>query len=233
MAHVNIKIKHGKKSKKMKKRKIKKKIKKNNVFCFLCLISNTLPQLEPSSLQPSTLLHHRHLLHTTCYNHLLLLLLLLLNSREENGNRNRLRTPFSRGLRSQKGIRPFNTLHHILPALHAALVSSSIAGPISRSRRFKVVSVGGGISKLHANRSTSLKVILAWTVPAVALVFTSKTTPYILAMWDFLVSILLTLPQLHRIHNTLPNPDLCSLAVVLKSCTPHTPQRYIYLNYVQ
>ena len=34
------------------------------------LVSNTLPQLEPSSLQPSTVLHHRHLLETTCYNHL-------------------------------------------------------------------------------------------------------------------------------------------------------------------
>ena len=49
---------------------------------YLCLISNTLPQLEPSSLQPPSVLHHRHLLQTTCYNHLLLLLLLLI-SREE------------------------------------------------------------------------------------------------------------------------------------------------------
>ena len=31
---------------------------------MLCLISNTLPQ---SSLHPSTVLHHRHLLQTTCY----------------------------------------------------------------------------------------------------------------------------------------------------------------------
>ena len=42
-----------------------------NLLYFLCLISYTLPQLEPSSLQPSTVLHHRHLLQTTCYNHLL------------------------------------------------------------------------------------------------------------------------------------------------------------------
>ena len=58
----------------------------------VCLISNTLPQLKQSSLQPSTVVHHRHLLQTTCYNHHLLLLLLLI-SREENRNRNRLRTP--------------------------------------------------------------------------------------------------------------------------------------------
>ena len=38
-----------------------------NLLYFLCLISNTLPQLEQSSLHPSTVLHHRHLLRTTCY----------------------------------------------------------------------------------------------------------------------------------------------------------------------
>ena len=42
-----------------------------NLLYFLCLISNTLPQLEPSSLQPPTVLHHRQLLQTTRYNHLL------------------------------------------------------------------------------------------------------------------------------------------------------------------
>ena len=70
-------------------KELKKKEKEKNVY--LCLISNTLPQLEPSSLQPSTVLHHRHLLQTTCYNHLLILHLLI--SRKENAIRNRLRTP--------------------------------------------------------------------------------------------------------------------------------------------
>ena len=85
-----------------------------NLLYFLCLISNTLPQLEPSSLQPSTVLHHRYLLHP----HLLLI------SREEN--RNRLRPPpppLSRGLRSQKGLRPFNSLQHAVReeiVLHAS-----------------------------------------------------------------------------------------------------------------
>ena len=48
-----------------------------NLLYLLCLISNTMPQLEQSSLQPSTDLHHRHLLQTTSYNHLLLLHLLI------------------------------------------------------------------------------------------------------------------------------------------------------------
>ena len=76
---------------------------------FVFLISNTLPHLEPSSLQPSSVLHHRHLLQTTCYNHLLLLLI----SRKENRSKNRLRNPLSTGLRRQKALRPFNPLQHI------------------------------------------------------------------------------------------------------------------------
>ena len=47
-----------------------------NLLYLLCLISNTMPQLEQSSLQPSTDLHHRHP-QTTSYNHLLLLHLLI------------------------------------------------------------------------------------------------------------------------------------------------------------
>ena len=62
-----------------------------NLLYVLCLISNTLSQLEPSSLHPSTVLHHRHLLQTTCYNHLLLLLHLLV-SRKENTSSNMLGT---------------------------------------------------------------------------------------------------------------------------------------------
>ena len=45
-----------------------------NLLYLLCLISNTMPQLEQSSLQPSTDLRHRQ---TTSYNHLLLLHLLI------------------------------------------------------------------------------------------------------------------------------------------------------------
>ena len=111
MAHV--KIKHGKNLKKNKKKlKLKKCVGGGcNLHCFLCLISNTLPHLEPSSLQPPSVLHHPHLLKTTCYNHLLLHLLLIIIiiiiiSRKENRCRNRLRTPLSRGLRSQTGLQP-------------------------------------------------------------------------------------------------------------------------------
>ena len=46
-----------------------------NLLYLLCLISNIMPQLVQSSLQPSTYLQHRHLLQTTSYNHLLRLLL--------------------------------------------------------------------------------------------------------------------------------------------------------------
>ena len=78
MAHVNTK--QGKKiTKKNKIKNTKIKIKcvgGTNLLYLLCLISNTMPQLEQSSLQPSTELHHRHLLQTTSYNHLLLHLLI-------------------------------------------------------------------------------------------------------------------------------------------------------------
>ena len=61
-----------------------------NLLYLLCLISNTMPQLEQSSLQPSTDLQHRHLLQTTSYNHLLLLHLI---SRKENLKQQQARTP--------------------------------------------------------------------------------------------------------------------------------------------
>ena len=73
--------------------------------------SNTMPQLEQSSLQPSSDLHHRHLLQTTSYNHLLLLHVLI--SRKGNLKQQQARNPPPpprRGLRSQKGLRPFNPL---------------------------------------------------------------------------------------------------------------------------
>ena len=88
----------------MAQKKKKPKIKNTKIKCvggrgksLLCLISNTLPQFEQSSLHPSTVLHHCHLLQTTCYNHLLLLLHLLI-SREENPSSNRLGTPLSQGV---------------------------------------------------------------------------------------------------------------------------------------
>ena len=50
-----------------------------------------MPQLEQSSLQPSSDLHHRHLLQTTSYNHLLLLHLLI--SRKGKLKQQHARTP--------------------------------------------------------------------------------------------------------------------------------------------
>ena len=85
-----------------------------NLRYLLCLISNTMPQLEQSSLQPSTHLQHRHLLQTTSYNHLLRLHLLI--SRKRNHKQQQARTPpppLDGGLRSQKGLRPFNPLQRI------------------------------------------------------------------------------------------------------------------------
>ena len=61
-----------------------------NLLYLLCLISNTMPQLEQSSLQPSTNLHHRHLQNNS-YNHLLLLHLLI--SRKGNLKQQQAGTP--------------------------------------------------------------------------------------------------------------------------------------------
>ena len=86
-----------------------------NFLYLLCLISNTLPQLEQSSLQPSTVLHHRHLLQTTSYNHLLLLHHLLISRKEKTKQqqaRNPAPPPLAEALRSQKGLRPFNPLEN-------------------------------------------------------------------------------------------------------------------------
>ena len=71
MAHVNTKHgkKNNKKNNKIKNTKIKIKCVRGgggNLLYLLCLISNTLPQLEQSTLQPSTVLQHRHL-QTTSY----------------------------------------------------------------------------------------------------------------------------------------------------------------------
>ena len=61
-----------------------------NLLYLLCLISNIMPQLEQSSLQPSTYLQHRHLLHTTSYNHLLRLHLI---SRKRKHRQQQARNP--------------------------------------------------------------------------------------------------------------------------------------------
>ena len=81
---------------KMKNTKIKIKCAGGtNLLYLLCLISNTMPQLEQSSLQPSTDLQHRHLLQTTSYNHLLLLHLLI--SRKGKLKQQQARNPPRRG----------------------------------------------------------------------------------------------------------------------------------------
>ena len=71
----------AKKNNKNKNKNTKIKIKcvggGTNLLYLLCLISNIMPQLEQSSLQPSSYLQHRHLLQTTSYNHLLRLHLLI------------------------------------------------------------------------------------------------------------------------------------------------------------
>ena len=82
----------------------------NNLLYLHCLVSNTMPQLEQSSLQPSTDLQHRHL-QTTSYNHLLLLHLFI--SRKGKLKQQQARNPLAGGLRSQKGLRPFNPLQRI------------------------------------------------------------------------------------------------------------------------
>ena len=64
---------------------------RTNLLYLLCLISNTMTQLEQSSLQPSTDLHRRHLLKTTSYNHLLLLHLPI--SRKGKHKQQQARTP--------------------------------------------------------------------------------------------------------------------------------------------
>ena len=61
-----------------------------NLLYLLCLLSKTLPQLEQSSLQPSTVLRHRHL-QTTSYNHLRLHHLLI--SRKEKNKQQQARNP--------------------------------------------------------------------------------------------------------------------------------------------
>ena len=95
--------KNNRKNNKIKNTKIKIKcVGGGDPLYLLCLISNTLPQLEQSSLQPSTVLHHRHLLQTTSYNHLLLLHHLLI-SRKEKTKQQQARNPLSRGIEKTEG----------------------------------------------------------------------------------------------------------------------------------
>ena len=114
MAHVNSK--HGKKFKKIKKiQKIKNtkiKIKwvgGTNLHYLLCLISNTLPQLEQSSLHPQ-----QFSVIATCYRPPATTVSVFSYTStapvKKNRSSNRLGTPLAGGLRSQKGLRPFNPL---------------------------------------------------------------------------------------------------------------------------
>ena len=72
-----------------------------DLLYLLCLISNTLSQLEQSSLHPSTVLHHRLLLQpspsTPTPPHL-------------QERKKQAATGGTPPLRSQKGLRPFNPL---------------------------------------------------------------------------------------------------------------------------
>ena len=77
-----------------------------------------MPQLEQSSLQPSTDLQHRHLLQTTIFYST------SSSPEKEISSSNRLGPPppplpldggGGGGLRSQKGLRPFNPLQRIIP----------------------------------------------------------------------------------------------------------------------
>ena len=106
--------KNNKKKKKKKNTKIKIKcVGGTNLLYLLCLISNTMPQLEQSSLQPSTYLQHRHLLQTTSYNHLLRLHLISRRRKYKQQQARNPPPPLDGGLRSQKGLRPFNPLQRI------------------------------------------------------------------------------------------------------------------------
>ena len=73
-----------------------------NLLYLLCLISNTMPQLEQSSLQPSTDLHHRHL-QTTSYNHLLLHLLISRKGKLKQQQARNPPPPLSRGIEKPEG----------------------------------------------------------------------------------------------------------------------------------
>ena len=92
---------------------------------LLCLISNTIPQLEQSSLHPSTVLHHRLLLQTTCYNHLRLLLHLLLPSKGKKKQQQARNTPLSRGVEKPEGP---SALQHTTEISLAVEIDRSIHG---------------------------------------------------------------------------------------------------------
>ena len=98
----NVIAKQGKKitkKNKIKNTKIKGKCVGGGGAIF-SICSNTIPQLEQFSLQPSTDLHHRHLLQTTSYNHLLLLHLLI--SRKGKLKQQQARNP-PRGVEKLEG----------------------------------------------------------------------------------------------------------------------------------
>ena len=105
MVHVNSK--HGEK---LKKSKIKIKcVGGTNLHYLLCLISNTLPQLEQSSLHPQQFSGI-----ASCYRPPATTISVFSYTStapvKKNRSSNRLGIPLSRGLRSQKGLPPFNPL---------------------------------------------------------------------------------------------------------------------------
>ena len=114
MAHVIAKQGKKKNEKYKNKNKMCRGGGGTNLLYLLCLISNTMPQLEQSSLQPSTDLQHRHLLQTTSYNHLLLLHLLI--SRKGKLKQQQARNPPSRGVEKPEGPSALQyTLIYIIP----------------------------------------------------------------------------------------------------------------------
>ena len=125
------------------KKKIIKKYKNKNKMCrrggggggdllhLLCLISNTLPQLEQSSLHLTTVLRHRLLLQTTCYNHFRLLLHLISNKGKQK--QQQARTPPPPLARSQKGLRPFNPLQKSINSRSCGIYSNTFVPPSKHS----------------------------------------------------------------------------------------------------
>ena len=104
-------------SKKNNNKKIKNKYKMcrgggggGDLLYLLCLIFNTLPQLEQSSLHPTTVLRHRLQLQTTCYTHLRLLHLHISSKGKQKQQQARSPPPPP----SHKGLRPFNPLHTVI-----------------------------------------------------------------------------------------------------------------------
>ena len=117
----------AKTQKNAKKTRNKEKIKNNEMcsgglLCFLFLIfliSNILPQLEPSSFNRR---HRHHFPDHLLHHHLLLLLNQHHPDERTTQEEQRIRTPLSRGLGSQKGLRPLQPNTVILPGVSRLVV---------------------------------------------------------------------------------------------------------------